>query len=80
MQTVTLSDRTLSHLRQAAALRGLDADAYAEELLEISLAVLKENSVATKQKRFRAMEFSAVAPTGRTAAEIEFPSEEGWNR
>lgn len=71
MQTVTLSDKTLKHLRQAAALRGLDTDAYAEELLEISLAVLEEKALATSGKRHRALEFSAAAPTGRTAAEID---------
>lgn len=71
MQTITLSDKTLSHLRQVAALRGLEADAYAEELLEISLAVLQNNALTVTAKPRRAMEFSASAPTGRTAAEID---------
>ncbi len=77
MHTVTLSDKTLRHLRQAAALRGLDINAYAEELLELSLAVLRENSVAPSEKRHRAMEFSGAAPSGRTAAEIDAEIEAG---
>lgn len=71
MHTLTLSDKTLNRLRQAAALRGMDTNAYAEELLEISLAVLKESSATAFGKRHRAMEFSAVASSGRTASEID---------
>ena len=44
MQTLTLSDNTIHLLSQAASLRGVETSAYAEELLQISLAVLKRNS------------------------------------
>ena len=71
MQTLTLSDKTLSRLRQAAESRGRDADDYAEELLVNSLANSNEGSLAESAKPFRAMEFSAVAPSGRTSAEID---------
>jgi hypothetical protein len=71
VQTIHLSGKTLTHLREAAALRGLDAEAYAEELLAISLAVLREKNTPSPIKPHRAMEFSAIAPSGRTASEIE---------
>jgi hypothetical protein len=77
VQTIHLSDKTLTHLREAAALRGLDTDAYADELLAISLAVLREKNSLSPLKPHHAMEFSAVAPSGRTASEIDAEIEAG---
>jgi hypothetical protein len=77
MQAIHLSDKTLTYLREAAALRGLDAEAYAEELLAISLAVLREKNTLSSLKPHRAMEFSGVVPTGRTASEIDAEIEAG---
>ena len=82
MQNINLSDKSLFYLRQVAALRGLDIDTCAEELLTISLAVLHENNVLAPTKSHRAMEFSAIAPTGRTAKEIDTEIEadrESWD-
>lgn len=75
MQNVTISEGTLSQLNQAAMLRGMDSNTYADELLAISLAVLRETVVP--QKPHRAMEFSAIETTGRTAAEIDAEIEVG---
>ena len=76
MQSVMISENTIRQLNQAAALRGLDSNAYAEELLAISLAALRETAPIAR-KIHRAMEFSAIAPTGRAAAEIDAEIEEG---
>ena len=70
MQTVTLSDNTLEQLRQAAAMRGVEASVYAEELLRISLAILHGDLEAEAEKTHSAREFSAIAPTRRSATEI----------
>ena len=75
MQSVTISENTIRQLNHAATLRGMDINAYAEELLAISLAALRETA-PVDQKTHHAMEFSAVAPTGRTAAEIDAELEE----
>lgn len=83
MQSIAVSDETLLHLRQAAALRGIDADTYAEELLSLSLTVLREKAVLSTTKPYQAMQFSGVAPTGRTAAEIDSEIESGrdeWDK
>jgi len=77
MQTVTLSDETIHHLQEAATRRGLEADVYAEELLSISLAVLRDASAAPSGKPYRAMKFSGVSPTGRPAGEIDTEIAEG---
>ena len=71
MQTLTLSDNTIHLLSQAASLRGVETSAYAEELLQISLSVLKGNSESESMKTHIASEFSAIAPTGRSASEID---------
>ena len=71
MQTITLSNKTLILLQQAAAKRGIETNAYAEELLQISLAVLKGNSEGEFLKTHQATEFSAIAPSGRSASEID---------
>jgi len=76
MQTITLSNETVDNLRRVAALRGIDADTYAEELLSISLAVL-DGDPSSRVKSRRVMEYSAIAPTGRTAAEIDADIEAG---
>ena len=76
MQSVTISENTLRQLGQAAMLRGMDINAYAEELLAISLAAVREAAPAVRKTR-RAMEFSAAQPTGRTASEIDAELEEG---
>ncbi len=44
MQTITLSDQTANDLRQGASLRGVDADAYAEELLARILTAQRNTS------------------------------------
>jgi len=76
METVTLSDETVNNLREAAALRGMDTDSYAEELLAISLAARQGHAAASK-KRHRAMEFSGIAPSGRSVEEIDADIEVG---
>lgn len=71
MQGVTISDKTIIHqLNQAAAVRGMDINTYANELLAISRAVLQQKAPATP-KKYRVMDFAGIAPTGRTAAEID---------
>jgi len=79
MQNISVSDHTLDTLKEAAALRGMDADAYAEELLAISLAVLRERQNTLPEKPYRAMQFSGIAPTGRTAEEIDADIETSRN-
>ena len=70
MQTVALSDETANYLRQMAALRGLDTDTCAEESLAISLAVLRQGNTVP-HKPHHTMKFSAIAPTGRSAVDID---------
>jgi len=79
MQNISVSDHTLDTLKEAAALRGMDADAYAEELLAISLAVLRERQNTLPEKPYHAMQFSGIAPTGRTAEEIDADIETSRN-
>ena len=82
MQAIYLSDTTLNDLQNVACLRGLNTDVYAEELLAISLAVLRETGTPTVRKPHRAIEFGGIAPTQRTAAGIEADIEEqrkDWN-
>jgi hypothetical protein len=76
MQTITLSNETANNLRRVAALRGIDADTYADELLSISLAVL-EGDPSSRAKSRRVMDYSAIAPTGRSAVEIDADIEAG---
>ncbi len=76
MQNITISENTLRHLGQAAALRGMDINAYAEELLSISLAAVRQSAPAAG-KTHSAMEFGAVVPTGRSASEIDAEVEAG---
>ena len=71
MMIVNLSDETGRHLHRAAALRGLDTDTYAEELLAISLAAMNSVTVGHQKRLYNVMEFSGIAPTGRTSAEID---------
>lgn len=79
MQTISVSDQTLDNLKEAAARRGMDANTYAEELLSLSLAVLREKQNALPDKPYRAMQFSGIAPTGRTAEEIDAELEAARN-
>lgn len=79
MQTISVSEQTLDNLKEAAALRGMDTNAYAEELLAISLAVLREKQNCQTEKPYRAMQFSGIAPTGRAAEEIDAEIEAARN-
>ena len=68
--TVTLSPATLTRLRKAALQRGMKPDTYADELLTLSLVLLMPADESTT-KPYKAGQFRAAAPTGRTAAEID---------
>ncbi|GEM_PF-3297071 len=67
---IVISQTTMDRLREAALRRGMKSDDYAEELLTVTLAALMQ-SEEKKTKRFNASQFRGIAPTGRSAAEID---------
>jgi len=67
--TLTLSPAILARLHKAASRCGMKIEAYAEKLLEITLAV--ETQPDADDKPYSVMDFYGVAPSGRSAAEID---------
>ena len=70
MQMISVSDEVINELRRVAMIRGLDPNAYAEELLSVSLSGKSKMNWQPKEKPFRAMQLSGAAPSGRSAEEI----------
>jgi hypothetical protein len=68
--TITLSPTTHAALRRAASRRGMKPDTYVEELLTTTLAD-ETQSDEDAAKPYSVMDFYGVAPTGRSAAEID---------
>ena len=71
MPTITITDRTSKSLRAAALSQGVDESTLAEEILANGLQHGAEPKAEPMSKPYRALQFSGVAPSGRTAAEID---------
>ena len=67
--TLSLSPAIIARLHNAASRRGMKIDVYAEKLLETTLAL--EPQLEVDDKPYNVMDFYGVAPSGRSAAEID---------
>lgn len=70
MKAITLSPELSERIEKAAQIRGTDAPALAESLLSQILSL-------ETTKVFSVMDFAGVAPTGRSAQEIDTEIQEG---
>ena len=67
---IIISDDTLARLQEAARRRGVEVNRYLEDLLVEARSNSENSNGHAASKPHRAMQFSASAPSGRTATEI----------